>query len=103
MVRVRMVDFLDNGGKSQEALEEVDALLADLRLLDLGPDLLNGADGKIGSLDGIQQVLPARVDGDASLGGHHVDQLARSHEGRDLVLDHGDPVAEGGHGQDGAA
>src|SRR5581483_3156035 len=60
-------------------------------------------DRQLGILRRVDEVLPARVDGDAALGDDYIDQLARSSERGDFVNDHRDAIAERRQRQDRAS
>src|SRR3954464_13460317 len=71
-------------------------------LEDLSLDILDGTDGQSGTFDGIDEILTARVDGDAALGDNDVDEFAGTGKRGDFVDDDRDAIAERGHGQNGA-
>src|SRR5208283_3427965 len=72
-------------------------------VLDLSLDLFDGTDRQPFALHGIEQILPPRIDGDATLRRDYVDQLSRAGQRGDFVHDHRDAVTERRHGQDRAA
>ena len=46
------------------------------------------------------QILAPRIDGDAALGCHYIDQLTRTTERRHFIDNHRNAIAEGRHSQD---
>ena len=70
---------------------------------DLFLDVLDRTDGKFASSGGVDEVLTARVNGDAALSDDDVDEFARAGERGDLIDDDGDAISKRRHGKDGAS
>src|SRR5205085_2609600 len=70
---------------------------------DLSLEVFDGTNGDVGVLGGIEEVLAARVDGDAALGNDDVDEFGGAGEGGDFVDDDGNAVAERWQCEDGAS
>jgi hypothetical protein len=77
--------------------------LATANPLNISLDILDGPDGQLRAFYGIEQVLTARINGNAALRYDYIDQFARAGQGCDFVDDHRDAIAEGRDGEYGAS
>jgi hypothetical protein len=57
-------------------------------------DVLQRADGQLGTLDSVEQILAARVDGDATFSSNNINQFAGAGESRYLINNDRYAVAE---------